>query len=91
MIISARDCGWSEWVTGNCSVSCGHGAKNRTRTKIITEINGGKCIGDSIAIEHCKEKDCPSRYSYFFEIARRSSMKCIYVWNYRNELLYIIV
>ena len=65
--MSARDCDWSEWFTGNCSVACGNGTKNRTRTKVITEINGGQCTGDSIAIEDCKEKNCPGRHSCFFE------------------------
>merc|ERR1719422_2663083 len=37
------DCEVSEWVDQQCSVSCGGGTQDRTRTIIIHPINGSQC------------------------------------------------
>ena len=55
------DCEWSEWNLGTCSATCGKGNREKFRSKIVEEINGGNCSGDSEATEDCNEKDCPSK------------------------------
>jgi len=46
---------WSEWVKGECSVTCGHGVASATRICLK-----GNCIGEKAKIESCEEKEvCP--------------------------------
>ena len=46
---------------GTCSTTCGKGNREKFRSKIVEEINGGACSGDSEATEDCNEKDCPGK------------------------------
>merc|ERR1719210_524705 len=41
--VSITDCEVSEWVDEECSVSCGGGKQDRTRTIIIHPVNGSQC------------------------------------------------
>ena len=47
---------------GTCSATCGKGNREKFRSKIVEEINGGVCSGDSETTEDCNERDCPSNY-----------------------------
>ena len=49
----AVDCQWSDWTYGECSELCGVGTKNKTRTVLEVERNGGYCIGNSSELEEC--------------------------------------
>ena len=60
-VVLAINCEWADWVAGNCSSDCGEGAMNRKREKIVTEVNGGICKGNSTEIVQCKEKECLGR------------------------------
>ena len=53
------DCEWSEWVTGDCSTTCGIGYRRNSRTKLVEEANGGTCTGESTEIEECNLQCCP--------------------------------
>ena len=50
---------WDEWVTGECSGTCGTGTRTNTRTKLVTESNGGSCTGLPTEIEECNANPCP--------------------------------
>ena len=53
--------GWSDWIPGNCSVTCGNGTVLSTRTcNNPRPANGGKdCIGDNRYVEQCYKGCCP--------------------------------
>ena len=42
---------WSDW--GQCSVTCGKGRRQRSRSVLIPEKNGGECNGDSEEFVDC--------------------------------------
>jgi len=52
-------CVWNDWVTGECSDTCGSGTRKNTRTKLVTEENGGTCTGPPTEIEECNTNPCP--------------------------------
>ena len=53
---------WDDWVIGDCSVTCGVGSSNNTRThKVSAQFGGDDCNGSTSAIENCKQKECPGR------------------------------
>jgi len=54
------DCKWSSWGDyGACSVSCGGGAKFRSRTKEVTASCGGlECDGSNEEVSLCNDKCC---------------------------------
>ena len=54
----AVDCQWSNWTYGECSELCGEGTKNKTRTVIEVERNGGSCIGNFWELEECNNVAC---------------------------------
>ena len=55
-------CLWGDWKIGECSVTCGEGTRNSTRThKVAAQFGGDECVGSTSAIENCKEKECPGR------------------------------
>ena len=57
---SEIDCELSDWQAGDCSVSCGPGARIKTRFKLVKEINGGApCAGNLNQMESCNLKECP--------------------------------
>ena len=56
-------CEWGDWVAeGDCSVTCGTGEQNYTRTKLIEEANGGICEGESFNVTSCLVIECPGMY-----------------------------
>ena len=58
--ISEIHCKWNRyWVYGICSKTCGWGTRTNTRTKLVTEANGGTCTGQPTEIEKCNTKPCP--------------------------------
>ena len=67
MLLTLVDCQWSDWVTADCSATCGGGNRTKTRTKIVEEMYGGTCEGGSEAVEDCSTHGCPGmfiRYNY---------------------------
>ena len=55
------DCIWGEWVTGECSKTCGRGIRSDYREKLQIQLYGGiDCQGDGIRHEDCFIKECPS-------------------------------
>ena len=62
MIISiAVDCIWNDWVIGECSRICGNVTQDNTRTKNVTEGNGGSCQGQSIETVSCNTHKCQGK------------------------------
>jgi len=63
IICSIVDGGWSEWILGPCSKTCGNGIQNYTRTCNNPELScGGKeCDGPSAHVvkEKCNNICCP--------------------------------
>ena len=54
------DCEWSDWITGECTKSCGIGARINTRTEKVPAMHGGEgCKGDSSLPETCNVQECP--------------------------------
>jgi len=52
------DCEVSDWVEGECSVSCGGGTKQYTREVIMQPANGSAC--PALQMEHdCNKINCP--------------------------------
>lgn len=48
---------WSDWTTGECSKTCGTGARTKTRT-CITPADGVGCIGETTKTEPCNISPC---------------------------------
>ena len=63
------DGGWSAWVSGACSVTCGAGTKESTRTcsnpAPSTSPKGAPCSGSAVINENCNEGECPSEAGKF--------------------------
>ena len=54
------DCGWTPWIIGACSKSCGGGIRTRIRTvKVAAQHGGGECEGAKSIEEWCNVQDCP--------------------------------
>ena len=57
------NCQWSPWSKqGLCSKSCGGGSQQFTRSKTVSEKNGGSCSGSSQKFEPCNTQSCPSKF-----------------------------
>ena len=52
------DCQWSEWIIPTCSATCGKGYREKIRTKIVKEKDGGVCSGKDVENEYCNQKEC---------------------------------
>ena len=54
------NCQWSTWESWqSCSVSCGEGTQQRTRTKSVEAQNGGsECPGSHYEIQNCNTNSC---------------------------------
>jgi len=54
------DGGWSDWSQGECSVSCGGGLRNlsRTCTNPSPSCNGSECVGEDFRTEKCNMQCC---------------------------------
>ena len=57
MVNTEIHCIWDEWKEGECSATCGTGTRTNTRSKLVTEANGGTCTGQPTEIKDCKRKD----------------------------------
>ncbi|XP_065911543.1 scavenger receptor cysteine-rich domain superfamily protein-like [Dysidea avara] len=57
------DGGWTSWRFSECSVSCGGGTKNVTRscTNPSPSCNGSDCDGDDYRSEKCNMHCCPEQ------------------------------
>ena len=56
------DCQWSDWVVGQCSLSCGGGVRTNTRSeKVVANSGGRKCIGTTSDEEKCNEQNCTGK------------------------------
>ena len=55
------NCIWGEWTDGNCSVPCGGGYQINFREKLVSEMYGGECEGDSETEEQCNMHMCPGK------------------------------
>lgn len=55
------DCEWSDWQTGECSVTCGGGSRTNSRSKTVEEKYNGVCIGEPTAQEGCNDQHCPGK------------------------------
>ena len=57
------DGGWSEWILGPCSKTCGGGIQNYTRVCNNPEpsCGGNECDGPSVYVvkEKCNDMCCP--------------------------------
>ena len=56
------DCEWSDWQIGECSQTCGGGARTDSTTKRTEEVNGGTCEGSTTKHEVCNMQDCPRKF-----------------------------
>ena len=53
-------CEWGQWVTGECSATCGEGIQTSTRTILRPAQYGGKaCEGETSMEETCSNEECP--------------------------------
>ena len=67
-IISVIDCQWSLWSSwSSCSVSCGRGQREKSRSTQNLARNGGKdCVGASRNTQSCStSRQCPRRIPYY--------------------------
>ena len=62
---------WSAWAAwGTCSVSCGGGTHDRSRscTNPAPQHGGSQCSGSSSATQQCNTQACISKYAYLSPI-----------------------
>ena len=57
-LILPVQCEWGTWQTGPCSATCGEGTRQKKRSKLSQERNGGKCEGESFRLEPCNNESC---------------------------------
>ena len=58
----AVHCVWNDWTIGECSVTCGEGTRTNIRTHNETsQFGGDECDGSTLAIENCKDQECPGK------------------------------
>ena len=55
------NCEWSPWNSQSCTKTCGGGELVKTRSKTVTESNGGTCNGQSTETETCNPNNCPGK------------------------------
>ncbi|CAH1801876.1 unnamed protein product, partial [Owenia fusiformis] len=63
--LSCRWSDWTAWQQGACSVTCGNGVRNQTRsrTKLYGAGNFGQCLGASVQTQQsqiCYNNPCPN-------------------------------
>lgn len=76
------DGGWSVWQTwGRCSVTCGNGVRNRSRScnNPVPQYGGNQCTGDATEIHFCHERSCPG--VFYFDITRSCFCHGTYLLN----------
>ena len=74
----AVNCMWDEWKIGDCSITCGEGTRNNTRTqRIVAQFGGDECDGATWSVESCIEHACPGMKLFPF---RNLKSLCILVY-----------
>ncbi len=76
--------GWADWSSwGSCSVTCGTGTRNRTRTctNPAPQHGGNNCARDNTENKPCSCPACPGRTALCQQFVQGSSTK-----NFRDEL-----
>ena len=60
LLLVLVDGGWSDWSPGECSVTCGGGERNLTRTctNPTPSCNGSVCPGEDLRTEKCNMQCC---------------------------------
>lgn len=59
LIDVAIHCTWNEWSEWTpCTLACGGGEMNRTRTQNAAQYGGLACTGESLQIEPCNTAAC---------------------------------
>ena len=58
------NCKWSDWSTNQCTKTCGGGQRTKTRTKKVSEKNGGTCSGTSSESEACNTQRCSGNVTF---------------------------
>ena len=63
------DCAWHPWESwGPCSVTCGGGVANRTRSvERQAQFGGASCGGASAETSQCKPQGCPGENVFSLE------------------------
>ena len=66
----AVNCEWSEWSDwASCSVFCGGGTEERSRTIAVPAQNGGtECIGNVTETQECNMGDCEGKNTSYLYI-----------------------
>ena len=64
-IYSVVDGGWSPWVCGSCSKTCGGGTQNCTRScsNPIPDCGGNECSGLNVTQNTCNNQCCSGKLS----------------------------
>ena len=74
--LTAIDCVWNDdWVSGQCSKTCGTGIQINTRTKRIVESNGGSCSGYNNETVTCRIQECPGNLRRYLNVPYEHSMQ----------------
>ena len=61
------DGGWDDWTKwATCSVTCGGGSQNRSRTctNPVPQYGGADCVGFAGENQDCNTHNCPSMLMY---------------------------
>ena len=61
------DGGWDDWTKwATCSVTCGGGSQNRSRTctNPVPQYGGADCVGAEGENQDCNTHNCPSMLIY---------------------------
>ena len=91
--IAVVNCVWGEWTEGNCSLPCGGGYQINFREKLVSEMYGGECEGESETEEKCNTHECPGKIwiiDHSFEeafIPTKHSTSMIFYWSWNLSWL----
>ena len=83
------NCEWGSWSSfSTCTKTCGGGIKYRSRSKSVSEKDGGTCSGGTTEEESCNTQNCPGeKLIYVFHIilheksmrkSKRNSDVCVW-------------
>ena len=89
------DGGWSSWVAGPCSKTCGGGKQRLTRrcNNPKPSCGGNKCLGLKIARNVCNTSCCPGKIIIIWSCLYQYNYMCIpaYIWFLEIFLVYLYV
>ena len=71
------DGNWGQWTTiGSCSVTCGGGTQNRSRSCNNPAPSGGlPCLGSATSVQSCNNQSC---------VVSKLDFVCKWIWNVKN-------